>query len=371
LFVNLIIKIVNIFVVIFFKEETMTKKNIIKRVSLTAALAISASCAIAQDVHFTQFNATPLLLNPAFTGAFDGPLRASAIYRDQWRSVLGQAAYRTIAVSADATIIPEISGDDFLAGGIQLYNDIAGDGNLSNFSGLLSLAYHKSLGLENDKTLTVGLQGGYTSKSIDLSRLYYGDQFKNGGFTGPSNTQLNGSPVRYATVNAGIAFSQRINDNVSYTLGVAGNNLNQPQESINKTKNSDVGLGMRMSAQAGAIIYTGERLSLRPAVLYQTQSASTEIIVGNEFNYIVGNDPEVKALAPSVFLGGWYRNSDAIMVTAGVQFQGFRVGVAYDYNTSSLNTVSNGKGGFEIALGFVGLNPIRAARSMAYPCSRF
>jgi hypothetical protein len=36
-----------------------------------------------------------------------------------------------------------------------------------------------------------------------------------------------------------------------------------------------------------------------------------------------------------------------------------------------LNTVSNGKGGFEIALGFVGLNPIRAARSMAYPCSRF
>lgn len=349
----------------------MTKKNIIKRVSLTAALAICATGAFAQDVHFTQFNATPLLLNPAFTGAYDGPIRASAIYRDQWRSVLGQAAYRTIAVSADAPLNLELNGDDYLAGGIQFYNDIAGDGNLSNFSGLLSVAYHKALGLENDKVLTVGMQGGYTSKSIDLSRLYYGDQFKNGGFTGPSNTSLNAAPVRYATVNAGIAFSHNVSEKFSYILGVAGNNLNQPRESISKVKNSDVGLGMRLAAQAGAILYTGERLSLRPAVLYQTQSATTEIIAGNEFNYIVGADPEVRALAPSIFLGGWYRNSDAIMVTAGVQFQGFRVGVAYDYNTSSLNTVSNGRGGFEIALSYVGLNPIRAARNLVYPCSRF
>ncbi|MES2479552.1 MAG: PorP/SprF family type IX secretion system membrane protein [Bacteroidota bacterium] len=344
----------------------MTKKNIIKRVSLSAALAISASCAFAQDVHFTQFNATPLILNPAFTGAFDGPVRASAIYRDQWNGV-----YRTIAASADAPIVRDISGDDYLAGGVQFYNDVAGDGNLNNFSGLLSVAYHKFLGLEGDKILSVGLQGGYTSKSIDLSRLYFGNQFKDGGFTGPTNTQLNGSPVRYFTVNAGVAYSHKISERFSYSLGVAGNNLNQPQESINKIQNSDVGLGMRLSAQAGAIIYTGERLSLRPAVLYQTQTATTEIIAGNEFNYIVGSDPEVKSLAPSIFVGGWYRNNDAIMVSAGVEFQGFRVGVAYDYTTSSYNVVNNGKGGFEIGVRYVGLNPISAARNLVYPCSRF
>lgn len=344
----------------------MTKKNIIKRVSLSAALAISASCAFAQDVHFTQFNATPLILNPAFTGAFDGPVRASAVYRDQWRGV-----YRTIAASADAPIVRDISGDDYLAGGVQFYNDVAGDGNLNNFTGMLSLAYHKFLGLDGDKILSVGLQGGYTSKSIDLSRLYYGNQFKDGGFTGPTNTQLNGSPVRYFTVNAGVAYSHKISDRVSYSLGVAGNNLNQPQESINKIQNSDVGLGMRLSAQAGAIIYTGERLSLRPAVLYQTQTATTEIIAGNEFNYIVGSDPEVRSLAPSIFVGGWYRNNDAIMVSAGVEFQGIRIGVAYDYTTSTYNVVNNGRGGFEIGIRYVGLNPISAARNLVYPCSRF
>lgn len=344
----------------------MTKKNIIKRVSLSAALAISASCALAQDVHFTQFNATPLILNPAFTGAFDGPVRASAVYRDQWKGV-----YRTIAASADAPIVRDISGDDYLAGGVQFYNDVAGDGNLNNFTGMLSLAYHKFLGLDGDKILSVGLQGGYTSKSIDLSRLYYGNQFKDGGFTGPTNTQLNGSPVRYFTVNAGVAYSQKISDRVSYSLGIAGNNLNQPQESINKIQNSDVGLGMRLSGQAGAIIYTGERLSLRPAVLYQTQTATTEIIAGNEFNYIVGSDPEVRALAPSIFVGGWYRNNDAIMVSAGVEWQGFRIGVAYDYTTSNLNVGSSNVGGIEIGIRYIGLNPISAARNLVYPCSRF
>lgn len=349
----------------------MIKKNIIKRVSLTAVLAISASCAFAQDVHFTQFNATPLILNPAFTGGFDGPIRAAAIYRDQWRSSLGSAAYRTFAVSADAPIIRDLGGEDYLAAGVQLYNDVAGDGNLSNFSGLLSVAYNKFLGLEGGKLLSVGLQGGYTSKSIDLSKLYYGNQFKDGQFIGASGTSLNGSPVRYFTVNAGVAYSQTVSENFSFSLGVAGNNLNQPKESISKTQNSDVGLGMRLAAQAGAILYTGERLSLRPAVLYQTQTATTEIIAGNEFNYIIGSDPEIRSLATNIFLGGWYRNSDAMMISAGIEHRGIRVGVAYDYNTSSYNTATNGKGGFEISLRYVGLNPINAARNLVYPCSRF
>lgn len=354
-----------------FKGETMIKTNILKRAGITAALAITTSCAFAQDVHFTQFNATPLLLNPAFTGAFDGPIRASAIYRDQWRSVVGTAAYRTIAVSADMPIVRDLSGDDYLAAGIQLYNDQAGDGNLSNFSGLLSVAYHKFLGITGDKTLSVGLQGGYTSKSIDLSKLYFGNQYKDGTFINPSSTFLNGDPVKYFTVNAGVSYSQKISDRFSFSLGAAGNNLNQPKESLQQKKNSDVGLGMRLAGQIGAILYTGERLSLRPGILYQTQTATSEIIAGNEFHYILGGDPEIRSISTNIFVGGWYRNQDAVMVTAGIEYRGIRVGVAYDYNTSGLKTASNGNGGFEISLRYIGLNPIDAARNLVYPCSRF
>jgi len=40
----------------------------------------------AQDPHFSQYYFTPLEVNPALTGIFEGKYRASMSYRDQWSS---------------------------------------------------------------------------------------------------------------------------------------------------------------------------------------------------------------------------------------------------------------------------------------------
>ena len=39
----------------------------------------------AQDIHFSQFYASPLTLNPAMTGFVNGDCRAGVIYRNQWK----------------------------------------------------------------------------------------------------------------------------------------------------------------------------------------------------------------------------------------------------------------------------------------------
>ncbi|HEY1031907.1 MAG TPA: PorP/SprF family type IX secretion system membrane protein [Flavipsychrobacter sp.] len=343
-------------------------KNTISRVSLLAALALTVQTSKAQDIHFTQFKGAPLVINPAFTGNFSGQWRATAIYRDQWRSVT--SPFKTYAVSVDAPIVSDLTIDDYLAGGIQLYNDRAGDGNLSNLSALASVAYHKFLGSNQDKVLSVGFQGGYTQKSIDLTRLYFPNEFNNGSFEPGSGVEPMNNKVSYATINAGIAWAHSIGSNFGYTLGVGANNLNQPQESLMKKRNSEVGLGMRYTAQVGAIAYLSETFSLRPAFLYQTQSTATEVVAGNEFHLIVGN-PEFRNFTTAVFLGGYYRNSDAVMINAGLEFKGLRVGVSYDYNTSNLKTASNGNGGFEISLIYTAPDPIDFARKLIYPCSRF
>jgi hypothetical protein len=70
-------------------------------------------------------------------------------------------------------------------------------------------------------------------------------------------------------------------------------------------------------------------------------------------------------------LGGWYRLDDAIMITAGLEYKGLRVGLSYDYNSSSLQTASNNNGGFEISLTYVAPDPLDFARKLLYPCSRF
>lgn len=342
-------------------------------VSLIAAAMLNTGNAQAQDVHFTQFDASPLLLNPANTGAFNGEVRASAIYRDQWRSVVGAAAFKTYAVSVDMPIIRDISVDDYLAGGLSVYNDRAGDGNLNNFSALLSVAYHKFLGQDGKKVLTVGLQGGYSQKNLDLSRLYFGDEFSEGNFNPGTSAEFGWltTKTNNYVINAGISYAQSVSEKFGFTIGAGVNNINQPLESFDRREASkDVGLGMRFTGQLGAIIGIGDKLSLKPAVLVQSQRKAMEIIAGNEFNLKVGSEYDMPT-APALFAGAWYRHDDAIMVTAGIEFKGFRVGVAYDYNTSDLKSASNNNGGFEISLRYIAPSPLAFARKLLYPCGRF
>ncbi len=351
----------------------MIRRKMITRLGLAIAFALATPVAFAQDIHFTQFDMQPLVTNPAFTGMFDGRVRVAGIYRNQWASVT--IPYVTFGASVDMPIVIERNGD-YLAGGLQLYKDQAGDGNLSNFTGLASIAYHKFFGQteHGGSDLAVGLQGGYCQKSIDLSRLYFGDEFLNGAFSQGISKEYTlgiGNSVNYYLVNAGVSFSQSASDKFGYTLGVAANNINQPNDAIEKKQTSNNTLDMRYTAEIGANWLAGERLSLRPAVLYQSQATASEIIVGNEFHYAVGNNPGFENFSTAVFLGGWFRTGDATMITAGVEFKGFRIGVAYDYNISTLNTSSNGNGGFELAIRYIAPNPIRFANKRTIPCARF
>jgi len=350
----------------------MIRKNILTAVGLTTLVAFTGVKAFAQDVHFTQFNAAPLTVNPALTGAFDGTFRAAAVYRDQWRSVTN--GFVTYSASIDGPIKYDLGGDDKMSLGLQFYNDKAGDGNLSNTSILGSLAYTKWLGGgqgDPNKSLSVGFQGGYTSKSIDLSKLYFGDQYDNGLFSG-TTAELANNKVNYWTINAGINWAHHPVQAFSYTIGLGANNLNQPREAFEKQANSQVGLGMRYTAQVGAIAAVSQRLRLLPVVLYQTQATAAELVVGNEFNYSLSNySQDFRSVATNIFAGVFYRANDAIMATAGLEFKGFRFGVSYDYNTSSLKDASKGNGGFEISLRYIAPNVFDFAHRREEPCARF
>ncbi|WP_345083219.1 PorP/SprF family type IX secretion system membrane protein [Nemorincola caseinilytica] len=348
----------------------MNTKNIITRSILTTAIAVSASAVSAQDIHFTQFDMAPLVVNPAFTGMFDGTARAGGIYRSQWGSVT--VPYVTMGAHADMPLYADQSGG-YMAAGLQVFNDKAGDGNLQNFTGLLSLAYHKTMGERNE--IAVGMQGGYAQKSIDLSKLYFGDEFINGTASGGSSAEYGlgvGNQVSYFLINAGVSYAGSNSDgSFGYVIGLGANNINQPNDALLKKQNSDVGLDMRFTGQLGLTVKTNDRFSLRPALLFQSQSSATEVIGGNEFMYYVGNEPGYNNFSTAVFLGGWYRSGDAVMITGGVEFKGVRIGLGYDYNISSLNSASNGNGGFEIALRYIAPYPLKFAGKRVVPCQRF
>ena len=99
-----------------------------------AFLLLAGGCLSAQDAHFTQWWAAPVAMNPAMTGNFDGLIRATFNYRNQWFLIptLNQnSPYQTFAASVDASLSSERLQNNKFGVGLMFYNDRAGDGSLS------------------------------------------------------------------------------------------------------------------------------------------------------------------------------------------------------------------------------------------------
>src|SRR6187549_112427 len=116
-----------------------------KKLLLTLLLfTVLVSVSLAQDPNFSQFFASPLTLNPALTGRFDGTFRLAANYRNQWPTI--NNAFTTATASLDfpilANTIPEF---DTWGVGIIGLSDQSGNKILRNNYVGISTAYSKGL----------------------------------------------------------------------------------------------------------------------------------------------------------------------------------------------------------------------------------
>src|SRR5688500_4157910 len=157
-----------------------------KKITLIAILGTVVS-AMAQDVHFSQYNFSPLTLNPAMTCAYKD-LQVTLNYKDQWKVV---NAYKTSEVTFEMKLNQKnwIKVDKMTetykkklakgrAFGINFYSDKAGDGNLKTNDVKLSIAYHSLLNERN--TLSAAIMGGLVQRSIDPTNLRWSSQYSGG-----------------------------------------------------------------------------------------------------------------------------------------------------------------------------------------------
>src|SRR5579863_1305275 len=78
----------------------------------------------AQDFHFSQFYASPLTLNPALTGNFNGFYRITGIYRNQWPGLTqGKPAFSTPSVGVDLSLLKDKIKNGALGVGLVFAND--------------------------------------------------------------------------------------------------------------------------------------------------------------------------------------------------------------------------------------------------------
>src|SRR5271154_2262641 len=230
----------------------------IRKLICTLSICLSLGvCALAQDPNFSQFWASPLTLNPALTGKFDGLYRVAGNYRNQWPSI--NTAYRTYTVSVDGDIfkdrIPEF---DQFGIGVLGFADEAGNGVLKNNAFAVSVAYRKALDEDGNYQLGVGFQGTYANKRLDVSKVTFEDQFTTSGFTGATSEIFPGQSVNvsYFDMNTGILLDGSTNSYNDFYVGASLYHINQPKESF--LGDQYFKLSRRYTFQAGGKLRTDQ-----------------------------------------------------------------------------------------------------------------
>ncbi len=316
----------------------------------------------AQDPHFSQFFSSPLTLNPALTGKFDGTLRVAGNYRNQWPAF--NNVYTTSTLSVDFGILKNKLPDfDTWGVGILALTDKAGGGVLTNNYIGLSTSYHKALDEDGYQQLGIGFQGTYGQKRLDNSKLVFEDQLTPFGFTGVtqdifSSANLN---INYFDVNAGLLYSGSTSDRNNYYVGASMYHINRPKESF---KGGNWNIATRTTISAGGYFPVSDILTLHTSGIYQVQNKSSEITIGGALAAAI----DAQSTDPSnVYIGSWFRVNDAIIPYIGLEFAGMRIGATYDVNVSSLKAGSQSRGGMEISIIYIK----RPVGFKGIPCPKF
>ncbi len=317
---------------------------------------------VAQDPHFSQFFASPLTLNPALTGKFDGTLRVAGNYKNQWPAF--NNVYTTSTLSVDFDILKNQLPDfDTWGIGILAMTDKAGGGVLTNDYIGLSTSYHKALDENGFQQIGLGFQGTYGQKRLDPNKFTFEDQLTPFGFTGVTgeNLSIYNHNINYLDLNAGVLYSASSNGSNNFYAGASMYHINRHKESF---AGGTWNIAPRTTISAGGYFPVSDLLTLHASGIYQLQNKATETVVGGALSAAI--DPESEN--PSNVYGGlWYRFNDAVIPYIGLEFSGLRIGATYDINISSLKAGSQSRGGMEISVIYT--KKIAGAKSV--PCPKF
>lgn len=318
--------------------------NCIRKI-LALSLTIGLTCQLAaQDFHLSQYDAAALNTNPALTGMFEGEHRLHSTYRTQWSSVATRPI-TTSLLTFDSRI------NDKWSYGIQLLNYNAGAGYYNVAQAMPSISYSIPLSKNKFHRLTLAVSGGGFHKTFDQNSLTWGSQYEASAQGGhfnqglPSGETFQNKSVLRPDVNAGMLyFFGKPGSRISPFIGAAAFHLNTPEEDFIGSGNR---LPMRYLAHGGARIGINERLSIIPKFYYQLQERSQEITVSAMAHYYL-KGPDVFLLA-----GFTYRDVDAAIADVGAKWGSWQFRMSYDFNVSTLNVASKGRGATELSLTYI------------------
>jgi type IX secretion system PorP/SprF family membrane protein len=314
----------------------------------------------AQDVHFSQYLQTPLLINPAQTGMIDGNHRVLLNYRSQWTAV--GAPYKTIGFSYDTHILQNRSSNGSYMGlGLVVFKDKAGDSRLEQTQ--ISASASGVIHVNDDNTLSLGIQGGYAQRSIVLDNLKWGNQYDGNQYDpNLSSNEVSGfNNYAFADAAAGAVWQYR-KDKESFASGTSFSKMEAGISVFHLTTPTQKYYDMQEVLHRKFVVHASmemdiknSRVALVPSMVFMQQGVLREVLFGSMIKYkMQQRTSKYTGIGKnaSVYFGLQMRLKDAFIPMVMYEMESYAIGISYDVNSSGLKNVSSGRGGYELMLRF-------------------
>jgi len=312
----------------------------------------------AQDFHYTQYFFSPLGVNPALAGAYNGSYRINGIYRDQYRGV--GDPFGGFSLNVDAPIITGFRKQDWVGVGLRLEQDQSGSvGQKMNFYGL-GASYHLGLDKNQLNVLTLGAQygtGGLSYDRLGVDATTDGiltnalsdnatmfNMAQGGGGSDPGDTGVDGGSLNDLSI--GVLYNSRNpKTGRDFKLGLAAEGILSPDRGKRGVDKKGLGINAFTSYETVFNI----RTSLTSGAYYYLLDDASALNVNSIVNHKLKPGDEF-----TLHGGLGLRNLRAVLFYVGVTYKGVRVGLGYDFDIGESVDATNNHKSLEIGVSYTG-----------------
>jgi type IX secretion system PorP/SprF family membrane protein len=319
-----------------------------KRLFYIISIVSLNSLALAQDPHWSMSQWNPIYINPAHSGFANKANRITALYRNQWRAV--SVPYNTPMISYDRKVVQTDNGFRLGVSG-QLLFDRAGDGNFTTFRPAIGIAVGKFFKQEK-QYISLGIQGSYIRKQIDMTALKFGSQYGSGNMYDPnipSGELLSQDHAGYFDLGLGLNYSAKFLKTGNLDVGTSVFNLNAPDYSFLSSTSTTVQRRYMAYVKSDIPITRSKKWEFNPAYFFTFQNKAKECLYQALFSVHI--HPQADKDLKLTF-GPGYRKNDAVIGYLGAQWNDLKVAFAFDGNISDLRTATQGRGAYELMLAY-------------------
>lgn len=316
------------------------------RISLIGFSLLFTNILFAQDPHFTQFDAAPFTVNPAYTGVFNGTARLMANYRQQWANLVDP--FTTAVVSGDVKI--GTAGNEYgqqpFNIGVQFMQDQSMAGAFKSSYASLTTSYHVLIDAADEQYFGAGLSFNYGNRRLDFSSISFDQQFTSGGYnlSLPNGEAAMQNMKPFYSIGAGLLFrSGNPLAGTFFDIGFSGYHFNKPTQTVMADPKQV--LPTRWSGQMTFQQYFNDISLINVKALFQKQAEVSYLLAGVSVARLFGDDSQY-------MLGGglWYRSGESFAPHAYFEFNQIRIGLSHDISYNNMKKVLSPASSFELSL---------------------